>query len=239
MKETAEGIGLRFNNKKCEAMCSPDSNIDIEIDGTKIKVTDTFCYLGSTINKHGNATDDIRTRIGKANTAFGKIEKIMRSKQLNLKTKLKIYNATTIPVLLYGSETWQLYSTDAKKRNAFHRNCLRKILGISLLDKVRNEVIMERTGAKDIVSIIQERRLRWFGHVVRMDSDRFPRKVCFWTPTGKRKRGRPKLTWKSSIERDLANVPMTWKDATEAALDRQEWRFITARCALSTGRTKY
>ena len=125
LKQNAEKVGLRFNNKKCEVMSSPCENVELKIGNELIKTTDAFTYLGSKINNLGNANDEIRTRIGKANAAFSRMSKIFRSKHISIPTKIKIYNATTIPILLYGSETWQLYATDISRLNAFHRNCLR------------------------------------------------------------------------------------------------------------------
>ena len=107
--------------------------------------------------------------------AFGKMYKIWSSKQINLKTKLNIYHATITSILLYGSETWKIYATERKKLNSFHPRCIRKMLGISWQDKVRNEEVLRRTGERNMMDIITERRLRWFGHVERMKEERIAR----------------------------------------------------------------
>ena len=49
---------------------------------------------------------------------------------LSLQTKIRLYNALVISVLLYGSETWTLLKADKRRLEAFHMNCQRRILGI-------------------------------------------------------------------------------------------------------------
>jgi len=48
-------------------------------------------------------------------------------------------------------------------------------LGITWRDKVRNEDIRKKTGSRKLEDIIKERRLRWLGHVLRMDNSRTER----------------------------------------------------------------
>ena len=238
LKQNAEKVGLRFNAKKCEVMSTQGNNLDIKLDNETVKNTNSFTYLGSKINNEGRSSEDIRVRIGKANAAFGQMSNFMRSKGVQNKTKLKIYNATIVPVLLYGSETWQMKAKDSQKLNAFHRKCIRKILGISYLDKIRNVEVMKKSGMREMTDMIRERRLKWFGHVARMKTSRFPNRVMKWIPPGKRKRGRPRMSWKETISRDIREHGLTWKEAEETAQDRKTWRFISARCAPGTGRTK-
>ncbi len=76
---------------------------------------------------------------------------------------------------------------------------LRKI-GVRKLDKIRNEVIRERTGCTSkILPISHERQHRWLGHVLRMDK-RIARTVLHGKIDGKRKQGRPKATWADTVE---------------------------------------
>ena len=238
LETRANQVGLRFNAKKCESMSTTDDPAEIKIGDTTVKQTEDFTYLGSKISNKGRSCSEIRCRIGKAGSAFGKITKIIKAKNVKLETKINIYNAIVLSILLYGCETWQIYVTDQKSLDAFHRRCLRKILGVTYLDRVTNVDVLERTQHKNVSDIIQERRLRWFGHVARMNECRFPKQTMDWQPRGKRKRGRPKLTWKETLSKDLKQIDITYEDAKATAQNRLEWKELTARCASSTGRTK-
>jgi len=56
-----------------------------------------------------------------------------------------------------------------------------------------------------------------------------------WIPaTGKKKRGRPRKTWRDTICKDLALMDVSWDEATQLAVDQMKWRGCIARCANST-----
>ena len=92
--------------------------------------------------------------------------------------KRRVYETIIIPALLYGSECWTLKKADEDKLLVMEMGWLRGILGVSRLQRLRNEEVRKMISLKStVVERIQERRLRWFGHVSRMDIDRLPNKA--------------------------------------------------------------
>jgi len=74
------------------------------------------------------------------------------------------------------------------------------LLKISWKDMITNKIVRERTGKDALESIIRERGLRLFGHAYRTDSNRIARQAMDWIPPDfKKKRGRPRVTWTSTI----------------------------------------
>jgi len=66
-------------------------------------------------------------------------------------------------------------------------------LGVSWKDKTTNEEVRVRTGQHSVENIISERRLRWVGHLTRMDHQRIPQQALYWEAPGfKRGPGRPR-----------------------------------------------
>jgi hypothetical protein len=63
---------------------------------------------------------------------------------------------------------------------------------------------------KPIIQQIKERK--WIGHALRKDSQATERQVLNWNPQGRRKKGRPKRTWRRTIEEDIGKVGKTWKE---------------------------
>ena len=239
--KNAKMVGLRLNVPKTKCMAvgmEADASINIEVDGEKVEKVCDFVYLGSCLEDSGAVEKDVRTRIGKAGATFQKMKNVWRASKLTLKIKLRMYNAIILPTVLYGSETWKLNKQLGAKLDSFHRRCLRSILKITWRDKVTNEVVMKRTGASELKDIIKKRRLHLLGHVLRMGEQRYPKHVMTWTPEGgKRKRGRPKLTWKRMVEQDLKAAGLTLESATQEALNREEWRELVAQCVKKHGRT--
>ena len=52
---------------------------------------------------------------------------------------------------------------------------------------------------RSLVDDIKTKQLQWYGNVQRMEEERLPKEVMKWRPPGRRKRGRPKLTWAEGI----------------------------------------
>ena len=100
------------------------------LDENQIEEVDTFTYLGSVIDKQGGTDADVKSRIGKARTAFTLLRNIWKSRQLKTKTKIRFFNSNVKAVLLYGSETWRTTKTIIKKVQTFINGCLRRILQI-------------------------------------------------------------------------------------------------------------
>jgi len=81
-------------------------------------------------------------------------------------------------------ELWPLTVTLSKRLDAAHHRWLRSILVVSWKDKVTNEEVKVRTGQQSILNILSDRRLRWLGHMIRMDHQRFTYQALYWEVPG-------------------------------------------------------
>ena len=68
--------------------------------------------------------------------------------------------------------------------------------------RVTNEEVRDGAGLETISKQMEMRRWTWLGHVLRMDRYSHPQIALTWVPEGKRKRGRPRKTWRRTIERE-------------------------------------
>ena len=81
-------------------------------------------------------------------------------------------------------------SAEGRKVNVLEVNCLRSLVGVSRIDRVRNEEVGTRAGIKiELASREDQRVLRWFGHVERLDEFRMARRVLTAKVSGGRVRG--------------------------------------------------
>ena len=67
----------------------------------------------------------------------------------------------------------------------------------------------KETNMEPISACVRRRRLRWLGHVLRLPNNSLARVTLRWTPQGKRKRDKPKITWRRSVEADLRDAGLT------------------------------
>ncbi|XP_019633193.1 PREDICTED: uncharacterized protein LOC109476630 [Branchiostoma belcheri] len=86
-------------------------------------------------------------------------------------------------------------------------------LHLTYRDKNTNKEVYRRIGTKPISSIITESRMKYAGHVLRMTADSLAKTFLHWKPEGRRKRGRPKLTWPSTFQKDLEHRGVLLADA--------------------------
>ena len=77
-------------------------------------------------------------------------------KQMNKETKLRIYNFTAKAALKFGREAWVLKKREEQLLDAAQMKFLKHLLGITKLDKVKNQCIRKKTGAENIVKEIKQ-----------------------------------------------------------------------------------
>nr|XP_006822761.1 PREDICTED: uncharacterized protein LOC102806375 [Saccoglossus kowalevskii] len=215
-------------------------NVDrIYIDGEVVEDVNEFVYLGATLTKSGGGMGDMENRISKRRNAFRQLNKIWNSDKIKRATKLKLYKSLVLSVLLYGSETWKMTKGDERKLNTFQTKCLRRIMKIKWQDHVRNEELLTRTGMEKLSTTVMKRRWKFIGHTLREEPTSICNTALTWAPEGKRKRGRPKTTWRRTVEKERNKAEWkSWAEARVAAADRTEWRRSVEgpMCHLASGR---
>ena len=116
---------------------------------------------------------------------MAKLEKrVWKNGLLSDNTKIKIYQACVLSTLLYGSESWGTNSIQEKKLNSFHLRCIRRILAIKWQAKRTTDEVLQQAGIPSLYAILMQRRLRWLGHVRRMEEGRIPQDMLYGELSG-------------------------------------------------------
>ena len=85
----------------------------------------------------------------------------------------------------------------------------------------------------DIVRFIKAQRIKWLGHIQRMDQARPTRNLLDWKPMGTRAVGKPRQRWQEDVMEDLKKLKVkNWK---EAAKDRRTWRDLAEKAKAHKG----
>ena len=120
-------------------------------------------------------------------------------------------------VLLYASECWAPNVNHLKlQRN--DRAMIRWTCNVCLKDHISSDSLLRKLGINNIQTLLRYNRLRWFGHVVRNDG--CINSITEFEVVGQRGRGRPKKTWKDTINNYLRH----WKLSRADPANRMEWR---------------
>ena len=118
------------------------------------------------------------------------------------KTKTYIYHATVKSTITYAAETGCLEAKTIAKLNSTEMDFWWRSARISRKDKIRNTIIKQKMNVtRSLLDDIKTKQLQWYGHVQRMKEGRLPKEVIKWRLPGRRKRGRPKLTWAEGIRK--------------------------------------
>ena len=146
---------------------------------------------------------------------------------MGIKAKKCLYEGVIVPTALYGAEAWGMRSAERRKVNVLEMKCLRRLVELSRIDRVRNEEVRMRAGIeRELASRADQRVLRWFGHVERMDKYCMARRVLMtevsegWVP------GRLRLGWMDGVKVALGNRGMTEEAAQQCTKNRKEWRAL-------------
>ena len=139
---------------------------------------------------------------------------------LSYKTCGHVYSSCVRSAMLHANETWPLTKTNLQRLQRNDRAMIRQICSFKPEEvaTVRSSELLSKLELEDLDLILRERRLRWFGHVVR--SSGAIRTACDIQIDGRWGAGRPKLARKKLTEKDSCK----WKLTTVDSQERSSWR---------------
>ena len=137
------------------------------------------------------------------------------------------------------AECWKVTRTVQHKLETFQTKCLQRIVRIFWPNMISNTELLRRTDCEIMSTVMRRRRWRQIGHVCRMPPDAIPKVTLRWTADGRSKRGRPKETWRRSVEKIIEST--YYPERSHQAGCRQtavEICSVCLMCHLGTKRTK-
>ena len=110
MKEESEKVGLKLNIQKTKIMASGPIN-SWQIDGETVETVANFIFGGSKITADGDCRHEIKRRLLLGRKVMSNLDSILKSRDINLPTKVHVVRAMVFSVVMYGCE-----SCDYKER---------------------------------------------------------------------------------------------------------------------------
>ena len=147
-----------------------------------------FKYLGVTIGEEGGSEEAVRARVSAALGKWRDISGVISDKNMPRKLKIKLYMTVIRPVLLNGAEYWTVGKKEEQILEKTEMRMLIRIKGATLRDRVKSVDIRKELGVSSIQEKLREMRLRWYGHMQRMEENEV-RAVGDIRVPGKRPRG--------------------------------------------------
>ena len=103
-------------------------------------------------------------------------------------------------------------------------NRISRFVCVGNRQRVIQEVLGEDwkvTGQEGTNVEIRKRKFRWIGHTLRKEDGQISKAALLWDPQGKRKRGRPRNSWRRSV---IEEASRSWNELRFLAVDRQKWK---------------
>ncbi len=186
-----------------------------------------FKYLGSMFVANGQGTEEIRSRINLAHSAFSRLQSCLWSRrEISLRTKGRVYQAVVRSILLYGCETWPVRVADERMLEVFDNDSIRRILRIRPSVELHRRLCLTR-----IPALLVQRRLHWFDHAARRHEGELIKYLLLPTPprTWRRRAGGQLKTWATTIKADLE--PISGPKVFGHARWRQDWVKVSSELA--------
>ena len=76
--------------------------------------------------------------------AWEALKSVLSNRGLGIKAKKCLYEGVIVPTALYGAEAWVMRSDERRKVNILEMKCLRSLVGVSRMDRVRNDEVRRR-----------------------------------------------------------------------------------------------
>ena len=115
--------------------------------------------------------------------------------------------------MLHRSETWPVRKENEVALQRAEMRMVRWMCNVKVKDRVPSKELRERLGIDDIMLLLQQNRLRWYGHVLRKEDIDWVKKCMEYEVEGSRPRGRPKRTWRQVVQKDCQACNLNKEDA--------------------------
>ena len=234
----------------CEACVMANGETSPWFPMGQVDCQDSFVYLGSLVHASGQQEAELSRRLAAAGAAFQQLwPRVFNIRGVSLATKVRIYKAVVVPTLLYGAaESWALGQAQQDRLDAFNATCLRRILGVQHRHPamMRNAEVYAATQHPALSDLLRKHRLRWLGHVARMQDSTSVKQLLFSTASRvgpdrqagvqRRVQGAPAMAYTRVLLSDVQSVltgtggmpsAQAWY---QTSLDRTRWKGIVSNC---------
>ncbi|KAK3542059.1 hypothetical protein QTP86_011360 [Hemibagrus guttatus] len=174
-----ERRGMKVSRSKTEYMCvnEREGSGTVRLQGEEVKKVQEFKYLGSTVQSNAECGKEVKKRVQAGWNGWRKVSGVLCDRKISARIKGKVYRTVVRAAMLYGLETVSLRKRQESELEVAELKMLRFSLGVTRLDRIKNEYIRGTAHVGRLGDKVREARLRWFGHVQRRESEYIGRRM--------------------------------------------------------------
>ena len=114
-----------------------------QIDGETMETVTDFIFLGSKITADGNCSHEIKRCLLLGRKVMTNLDRILKSRDISLPTKVRLVKAVVFPVVMYGYESWTIKKAEGQRTDAFELWCWRRLLTVHWTVRRFNQSIVK------------------------------------------------------------------------------------------------
>ena len=118
VKEESEKVDLKLNIQKTKIMVSGPIT-SWEIDGGTMETLRDFIFGASKITADGDCSHEIKRRLLLGRKVMTNLDRILKSRDITLSTKVCLVKTMVFPVVMYGCESWSIKKAEHRRIDAF------------------------------------------------------------------------------------------------------------------------
>ena len=99
-----------------------------QIDGETVETSGDFIFLGSQITASGDCSHEIKRRLLLRRKVMTNLDRIFKSRDITLSTKVRLVKAMFVPVVMYGCENWTTKKAEHRRTDDFELWCWRRLM---------------------------------------------------------------------------------------------------------------
>ena len=114
-----------------------------QIDGEPVETVADFIFMGSKVTADGDCSYDMKRCLLLRRKAMTNLDRILKSRDITLPTKVHLVKAMVFPVVMYGCESWTIEKAEHQRIDAFKLWCCRRLLRVPWTARRSNQSILK------------------------------------------------------------------------------------------------